>query len=537
MMDYDVVVVGGGVAGLTAAAYSARAGKSVLLCEKEAGVGGYVGSFELDGFVFDRGIRSIESSGIVFPMLRQLGLDIEMIHSAVSIGIADRMVSVDRKESLVEYGELLKDLYPASESEIEIILKQITTIMGHMDVLYGIDNPLFLDSFNNVRYLVGTLLPWAFRYLLSMPKVAKLNGPVDDHLKTITGNQSLVDIIAQHFFRKTPTSFALSYFSLYLDYHYPKGGTRAFPSALESYIISHGGTICVDTEIRSIDVDGHTVTDASGKQIGYGNLVWAADLKTLYNQVRPESLGSTPLRTRLTERKEELAPKEGGDSILTLFLAVDLPPSYFSKRSNPHLFFTPRKEGLSMVDDDEVMAIVEGSRIVSREEEQEIFRTWLDSYLAYNTFEISIPVLRDASLAPKGKTALIVSILFDYRIAKRIADAGWYDQFKTYAEERMVTILADSLYPDIPNAIIHRFSSTPITMERYTGNSGGAITGWAFTNRPIPVVHEMRRVAKSVDTILPDIYQVGQWTFSPSGLPISVLTGKLAADAIIRRRK
>ena len=34
-MIYDVIVVGGGIAGLTATAYLSKAGYSTLLCEKE----------------------------------------------------------------------------------------------------------------------------------------------------------------------------------------------------------------------------------------------------------------------------------------------------------------------------------------------------------------------------------------------------------------------------------------------------------------------------------------------------------------------
>ncbi len=51
-----------------------------------------------------------------------------------------------------------------------------------------------------------------------------MNMPVEDYLKTIVKNPSLRDMISQHFFKNTPAFFALSYFSLYLDYFYPKGG-------------------------------------------------------------------------------------------------------------------------------------------------------------------------------------------------------------------------------------------------------------------------------------------------------------------------
>jgi hypothetical protein len=44
----------------------------------------------------------------------------------------------------------------------------------------------------------------------------------------------------------------------------------------------------------------------------------------------------------------------------------------------------------------------------------------------------------------------------------------------------------------------------------------------------------MPKIARSVLTQIPDTFQAGQWTYSPSGLPVSILTGKLAADRVVR---
>ena len=85
--------------------------------------------------------------------------------------------------------------------------------------------------------------------------------------------------------------------------------------------------------------------------------------------------------------------------------------------------------------------------------------------------------------------------------------------------------------------MIDYFISTPLTLEKLTGNSDGGITGWSFTNSFIPAVHSMAKIARSVDTPIPNVSQAGQWTFSPSGLPISILTGKLAADQVIKQLK
>jgi phytoene dehydrogenase-like protein len=71
-------------------------------------------------------------------------------------------------------------------------------------------------------------------------------------------------------------------------------------------------------------------------------------------------------------------------------------------------------------------------------------------------------------------------------------------------------------------------------MAKVAGTTEGAITGWAFTNHPMPAENRLPRIMNSIKTPVPGIFQAGQWTYSPSGLPISILTGKLAADRVIK---
>jgi phytoene dehydrogenase-like protein len=111
------------------------------------------------------------------------------------------------------------------------------------------------------------------------------------------------------------------------------------------------------------------------------------------------------------------------------------------------------------------------------------------------------------------------------------------EEFRQLMTDHMIGVLDSSIYPGLKAAVMDSFTSTPLTLERISGNSDGAITGWAFTNDFMPAVNKLPQIASSVLTPIPNIYQAGQWTYSPSGLPISILTGKLAADKILKDLK
>ena len=125
------------------------------------------------------------------------------------------------------------------------------------------------------------------RYLTTLPKLRSSTSRWMNTCRGFTSNQALLDIIAQHFFQKTPAYFALSYFSLYQDYRYPRGGTGSFPKAMERFILEHGGEIRTETQITGVDPAKKVLVDSAAMSYAYRKLVWAADLKALYRLLGP----------------------------------------------------------------------------------------------------------------------------------------------------------------------------------------------------------------------------------------------------------
>jgi phytoene dehydrogenase-like protein len=528
MNHVDVIVVGSGIAGLTATAYLSKENLNVLLMEKEAEIGGLLGSFNVDGHVLDKGARSIIDSGIVIPMLRQLNIDIDFVPNPIKITIGSQSVNLSEKTDIDTYGSMLKHLYPDNQRDIDVIIADIKTVMKTMDVMYGIENPLFISRPYEMSYVTKSLLPWVFRFVLNIRKMSKMMDPINDFLRRRTSNESLIYIITQHFFSMTPTFFALSYFTLYMQYHYPKGSTQTIVDQLKSSILSSGGTIMTNQEVIRIDVENKQVTTKQGQVYCYDQLLWAADTNRLYQTIDRKNIQSAKLLSKIEQKIKLLENKTGADSVLTVYILTDLSPQTFENVYGPHCFYTPRKESLATVKLDDIK---QNGKFI--EDKQKLF-DWISRFIEFNTLEISIPVLRDRTLSPQGQTGLIVSILFDYELVKHFEDMKIYDEFKHHITALMIKCVSTGMTETLSEHILKTVVSTPLYIARKTYNTQGSLTGWSFANKPFPTEYRFIRLAKSVLTPSNSIKQAGQWTFNPAGVPVSILTGKLAADAIIK---
>lgn len=527
-MRYDVIIVGAGLAGLICAAYLSKNSHKVLLCEKREKTVGLVGSSSLKGYVFNFGIRAFENSGIILPMLKELGISINFKKSTASVGIEEEMIHCRGKESLFEYRDLLIRKFPEEKVGISRIINEIEKIIGYLDVLYGIDNSLFIDYKNSKKYLFKTFLPWLIKYQINIKKAVKLNTQANEYLPRFTRNKSLIDMITQHFFKKTPTFFALSYFGLYLDYIYLKGGTGVLVDKIEDFFKKHNGILLTNCKIKGNNISDKEVITKKNKRIAYQQLVWAADMKTLYDSLSISHIKNDSIKSKINAQKNVISRNIGSNTFLSVYLQLDIEKLYFDEIIEPHAFYTPYKIGILHLE------------YFERKNEKEkiaVLKKLIKSYLRFTTYEISYPVLIEESLAPEGKTGLIVSTLMDYKLTKYFHEINQYDEFKTFCRDEIIHVLNDTIFKGISSKIISDQCSTPLSIKKITGNFEGGITRWSFASDKIPAVYEFPKIAKSAKTPISEVFQAGQWTFSLSGLPISILTGKLAANAVVKNLK
>jgi prolycopene isomerase len=85
---------------------------------------------------------------------------------------------------------------------------------------------------------------------------------------------------------------------------------------------------------------------------------------------------------------------------------------------------------------------------------------------------------------------------------------------------------AEEVIPDMRDYIICRAISTPLTFERTTLNTQGAI-GWY----PAPCRKMLRQ-----KTPIKNLYQAGQWTFPGAGVLAVVASGRNAAQLVLKNR-
>ena len=135
----------------------------------------------------------------------------------------------------------------------------------------------------------------------------------------------------------------------------------------------------------------------------------------------------------------------------------------------------------------------------------------------------------DSTMAPKGKTTIVLRYDSPWKLWEDM-DENKYRAEKLQIQKDATSFL-EKEYPGISAFIEVIDVATPKTDVRYTGVKDGAYEGF------MPSKENMMKSLKMQLPGLRNFYMAGQWLFPGGGLPPSAQTGKWAVQLICKKEK
>jgi phytoene dehydrogenase-like protein len=137
----------------------------------------------------------------------------------------------------------------------------------------------------------------------------------------------------------------------------------------------------------------------------------------------------------------------------------------------------------------------------------------------------------DSTLAPAGKTVLKTQFITDYEYWRKLRqDPERYQMEKDQIVYQVISRL-DKRFPGFASKVEATDVATPLTWERYTGNWRGSYEGWLLKEMNLST-----RMSKTLPG-LDNFYMTGQWVEPGGGMPTAVMSGRNVTQLICRKDK
>lgn len=460
--DYDAVVVGSGMGGLSAAAFLGRAGRRALLVERNEKFGGFGAAFQRGPYTFDPAIHSIaQGENFLFgKALRYLEVydEIEFINtgSFYEACLPDFRFRVPY--GVEEFVSSLGREFPGEEEGLRRIVALARQV--HTEI-HSIPPHLTLRELEEAV----AKFPTMFKYRMSTFGEVLDEHFSDERLKAVLGAW-------WPFFGLPPSQ--LSFFTvttpmssfLQEGQFHTTGGTQSLVDALLSAVTKWGGELIAGNGARKILIeDGHV----SGVELDDGTVVRAPIVVAAGDARRTfeELVGLDALPTGYVRKFQRLKPSL---SAVVIYAATRLDARALGLA---HTTFMHKHWSHDDVYADSLAGRPGG--------------IWL-----------SIPTLLDDSLAPPGEHLLIWTCMTSTDAVP--------DEASREAYVNEVIDLYDPLLPGLRESLTHLESATPRTLARYGGSLNGEIYGWENT----PQQAGTNRLAHR--TPIEGLFLCGHWT-------------------------
>lgn len=478
-----VVIVGAGLAGLSAALRLAGAGREVVLLEREEAPGGRAGRLDLGGYAFDTGPTVLTMPDLVADALDCVGeeltdwLELVPLTPAYRARFADGS-SLDVHTDPEAMATAIGDLCGTAEAD------GYRRMAGWLHRLYRYEMRDFIDR--NVDSPFGLLTPNLAR-LVAAGGFGRLAPAVGRYLHD-ERTRRVFTFQAMYAGRSPYDALALyaviSYMDTVAGVYFPRGGMHALPAALAGAAVKHGVDLRCGTEVVRVERAGGravAVHTSTGERIACDALVLTPDLPTAWHSL----LGGGPRR---------LGRLRYSPSCVLLLAGSDR--GYPDRAHHEITFGTAWRETFSEV--------IDGGRTMSDP-----------------SFLVTTPTATDPGLAPPGRHSYYVL----FPSPNLMGNQDWTARRETYVEH-MVTTMEARGYPGFGEGIEVRDVTTP---------ADWAARGMA-AGTPFAAAHSFGQTGpfrpRNLARGWANVVFAGSGTVPGVGVPCVLISGRLAAERI-----
>lgn len=493
MTNFDVVVIGAGNGGLTAAASLAKAGIKTLLLERHNVPGGCASSFCRGRFEFEVALHQLsgygqaDNPGPLRSFLSQFGipdhcefLDMKNLYRLVLPGQLDITLPADREGTIQALVEQFPDEKEGIEGFVDLVYR---TFLEYAAVFYQRDPEASAEKY-----------PLMAQY--SLQPTAQV---MDEYL-----HNPLIKVALGIYWGYSGVPLSklpfIDYASLYFSYlhwkpAYIRHGSQTMSSALLEFILANGGQARFNCGAKRILIeDGRVV----GVETEHGDVIPtkavvsnASSIDTYVELVGEEHVPE--------EQFQVLGGQTVGPSSLTLYVGLDC---------EPHEVGITDTTNFIVSDPDTDKQFASMSRLDTS-----------DDYLLLSCYNLD-----DPQASPPG-TSQVSIVNLKYAQPWLTLPPSEYHQAKFKAADGVLNRV-EQAFPGLRSHIEEIEVATPITHMRYLNTPGGAIYGF-------DQYAKNSNFFVSPTAPIQGLALAGAWS-GPGGFQPSLMSGGSAARAVKR---
>lgn len=291
MSKKKIIVIGAGIAGLSAASYLAKDGYEVTIFEKNSYIGGRARKFEAEGFTFDMGPSWYWMPDVFEKFYNDFGKTCSDFYELKRLDPSYKVVwknneGIDVPSNMAELEALFERFEKGSAVKLQQFLKEAAYKyeVGINDLVYK--PSLNLLEFADMRLLNGLM---KMDVLTSMKK----------HIRQFVSHPFLIELMEFPILflgalaKNTPALYSLmNYADMSLGTWYPMGGMHKIIEAFESIALENGVKIICNSDVSEINVSGSSVKSVTvnGKEYIADAIVGAGDYHHIEQKLlKPEN--------------------------------------------------------------------------------------------------------------------------------------------------------------------------------------------------------------------------------------------------------